>query len=273
MPLEATIDTLEGLSEEVADLYTEKDGGGYQLKILENYVPADKVEDVGGLKSALRKERENVSKLTGKLKSFEEKFGGVDLEEYQTLREQQEAQAEAEAERKGEWEKLKEQMRTKHTEAMEAKDKEIARRTAELERHLIDAEVVAAINGENGNVELLKPHVRSLVRLVEEDGVFQPRVVDHSGTPRVDADGNPLSIKALVSEMRDQDTFKSAFKGSGQQGGGTPPADGGEGNQNASGGGKPPMQIEGLRRSKMTPREKVDFINEHGNDKYMSLPM
>ena len=272
MPLEATVNTLEGLTEEVADLYTEKEGGGYRLKILDDYVPADKVEDVGGLKSALRKERENVSKLTGKLKSFEDKYGGIDLDEYEELRQAREAQAEAEAERKGEWEKLKEQMRAKHTEGMESKDKEIARLKKELERHLIDAEATAAINAADGNVTLLQPHVKSLVRLIEEDGTFKPMVVDATGTPRVDADGNPLSIKALVSEMRDQDAYKGAFKGSGQQGGGTPPGDGGEGNPNASGGGKPPKQIEGLKRSQMSPAEKVAFIKEHGNDKFQSLP-
>lgn len=272
MPLEAHVSSLEGMSSEVAELYTEKEGGGYQLKILENYVPAEKVEDVGGLKSALRKERENVSKLTGKLKSLEDKFSGIDLEEIQELKRQREEQQEAEAERKGEWEKLKEQMRTKHTEGMQAKDAEIARLKKELERHLIDAEATAAINSVDGNVTLLQPHVKSLVRLIEEDGTFKPMVVDATGTPRVDADGNPLSIKALVSEMRNQDAYKGAFRGTGQHGGGTPPADGGEGNPNANGGGKPPTQIEGMRRSSMSPRQKVDFIKEHGNEKFMSLP-
>lgn len=272
MSIEARVDSLEGLSEEVAALYVEDSEGGYKLSLLDGYVPADKVEDVGGLKSALRKERENVSKLTGKLKSFEEKYGGIDLEEYQTLREQQEAALEAEAERKGEWEKLKEQMRTKHGEHIGAKDKEIERLKKELERHLIDAEATAAINAADGNVTLLQPHVKALVRLIEEGGTFKPMVVDPTGTPRVDADGNPLSIKALVSEMRDQDAYKGAFKGSGQHGGGTLPGDGGEGNPNARGGGKPPTP-EGLRRSKMSPKEKVAFIKDHGNDRFMSLPL
>lgn len=272
MPLEATRSNLEGLSEEVAALYKETDDGSFVLAV-EGMVSADSVEDTSGLKSALRKERENVSKLTGKLKGLEEKFAGFDLEEFESLRQAQADAAEAEAEKKGEWEKLKQQMRDAHADELGKRDAAYSRLKKELERHLIDATATAAINEADGNVTLLQPHVKALVKLVEEgDGTFKPQVVDATGTPRVDADGNPLSIKALVSEMRDQEVYKGAFKGTGAQGGGTPPGDGGENNPNASGGGKPPIGIEGLRRSAMSPREKVDFINEHGNDKFQQLP-
>jgi hypothetical protein len=273
MPLEATVQTLEGLSEEVAALYSQKDDGTYQLAILDSYVPADKVEDTGGLKSALRKERETVSALTGKLKGIEERFAGIDLDEFNELRQKQREAEEAEAMRKGEWDSLKAQMRDAHTEQLGKKDTDIARMRKEIERLTIDAQATAAINEVDGNVTLLTPHVKSLVKLVEEEGVFKPQVVDATGTPRVDGDGNPLSIKALVSEMRDQDVYKGAFKGTGAQGGGTPPGDGGEGNPNANGGGTPPVSFEGKSRSQMSPKEKVAFINEHGNDKFQSLPL
>ena len=273
MPLEAKVDSLEGLSDEVAENYTPLEEGGYQLKILSGYVAKDKIEDTGGLKSALEKERENVANLKRKAKALEEKFGGVDTEEYKLLKDQQREAEEREAEKKGEWEKLKQQMRDQHHEQLEAAGKETARVKKELERHLIDAQATAAINSEDGNVTLLLPHVKSLVKLTEEDGVFKAIVIDATGTPRVDADGNPLSIKALVSEMRTQDVYAGAFKGTGSQGGGTPPGDGGEGNDAANGGGTPPKGSAADKpRSQMTPREKVDYIKEHGNDKYQSLP-
>ena len=53
MPLKATVESLEGLSEDVAALYTEKDDGSFTLSV-EGFVPADAVENVDGLKSALR---------------------------------------------------------------------------------------------------------------------------------------------------------------------------------------------------------------------------
>jgi len=274
MPLQATIDSLEGLSEEIAEEYEPLETGGYKLKILSGYVPESDVENVGGLKSALEKERENVANLKRKTKSLEDKFGGIDTEEYRTLKEQQREAEEREAEKKGEWEQLKQQMRDQHNEQIAEKDRETARVKQELERHLIDAQATEAINGENGNVTLLLPHVKALVKLKEEDGVFKAQVVDATGTSRVDAEGNPLTIKALVSEMRTQEVYAGAFKGTGSAGGGTPPGDGGEGNDAANGGGNPPAgdAVVDKPRSQMTPREKVDYINKHGNDKYQSLP-
>jgi hypothetical protein len=271
MPLEATVQSLEGMSEDVAALYSEREGGGYELKI-DGFVPADKVEDTSGLKSALRKERDQVSALTGKLRGLEEKFAGIDLDEFEELRQARAEAAEAEAERKGEWESLKAQMRDSHAESLGKKDQVIERMRREIERLTVDSQATAAINEAEGNVTLLTPHVKSLVKLVEDEGKFKPQVVDAAGNPRVDGEGNPLTIKALVSEMRDQDVYKGAFKGSGAAGGGTPPGDGGEGNPDVPGGGTPPKTVTGKARSAMSPREKVDFIKEHGNDKFMELP-
>lgn len=272
MPLEATVQSLDGLSEDVAALYTEKDGA-FHLSLLDGYVAADQVEDTRGLKSALSKERDNVTSLTTKLKGFEEKFAGIDIDEFNELRQAQADAAEAELTRKGEWDALKAQMRDAHTTTLGKKDSEIARMRKEIERLTIDAQATMAINEADGNVTLLTPHVKSLVKLIEEDGLFKPCVVDATGNPRVDADGNPLTIKALVSEMRDQDVYKGAFKGTGAAGGGIPPGDGGEGNPNANGGGTPPIKNTGQARSQMTPKEKVAFINEHGNAAFQSLPL
>ena len=271
MPLAATVSTLEGLSEEVAALYIESEDGKFKLNVEGLEAPSG--EDTGGLKSALKKERESVSKLTSKIRALDEKLAGIDLEEFESLRQSKAETEEAEAMRKGEWDSLKAQMRDAHSVTLGKKDSEIARMRNEIERLTIDAQATMAINKAEGNVTLLTPHVKSLVKLVEEDGVFKPMVVDATGAPRVDADGNPLSIEALVSEMRDQDVYKGAFKGTGAAGGGTPPGDGGEGNPNANGGGTPPIKNMGQARSKMTPKEKVLFINEHGNDAFQSLPL
>lgn len=271
MPLEAMLDSIDGLPEEIAGEY-EKTDDGYQLKVLKNYVPKDRLEDTTGLKSALKKEREAAATAARQLKAMQEKYGGIDIDEWEKLQEERREHEEREAERKGEWEKLKAQMREQHQKELAAREQNLGRMKGELERHLIDAAATAAINEANGNVILLLPHVKSRVQLIEDNGTYKPQVVDESGTPRVDGDGNPLSIKALVSEMRTQEVYAGAFKGTGSAGGGTPPADGGEGNPAANGGGKPPENRGDLHRDKMTLKDKVEFIKKHGNEAFLSLP-
>jgi len=62
---------------------------------------------------------------------------------------------------------------------------------------------------------------------VEDSGELVTRVVDQAGNPRVNGKGEYLSIKDLVSEMRESEVFGRAFEpsgttGSGSQGGGKP---------------------------------------------------
>lgn len=73
MALDAVRETLEGLTDEVAELYRE-DNGRFVLDV----APAQGValEDVSGLKSALEKERDNSRRAATQLKAFE----GIDPE-------------------------------------------------------------------------------------------------------------------------------------------------------------------------------------------------
>ena len=142
----------------------------------------------------------------------------------------------------------------------------------ELERHLVDAAATTAINEADGNVKLLIPHVKARVKLTEVDGQYRPSVVGEDGSPRVNGEGNPLSIKDLVSEMRSDEVYAGAFKGTGQSGSGSEPTQGGEGSSGSNGAGTGPIIADGLTRAQMTGRQKVDFIREHGDEKYQSLP-
>lgn len=270
--LKPTVQSLDEVDEAFHSLYEKQEDGSYRLSVLKDYTPNSDVEDTTGLKSALRKERENNSNYSKKIKSLEEKYAGFDLDEYNELLESKRQTEEEQAEKKGEWDRLKQQMLDSHRQELSAKDQIISRLKTEIERHLIDAEATAAINNANGNVKLLQPHVKSSVKLVEEDdGTFKAQVIGADGTPRVDGEGNPLTIEKLVSEMRDQDDFASAFAGSGQSGSGTPPGSGSEDLGNP--GGNPGKPIpDGLTRSSMSNRQKVDFIREHGEDKFLALP-
>jgi hypothetical protein len=192
MSLQATLNTLEGLHESVHDMYEERDGT-YHLIPPDGFVPADSVEDVGGLKSALQKERDAAREAARKLKATQEKYGAIDPDKYQALLDQEQDAETKRLEKAGEWEKMKEQMSAAHAADIQKERDENARLRGQLEHVQIDSKVVEAISKAEGNVELLKPHVRSRLQLNTDD--FTTVVLDSDGrTPKVDGDGNPVTI-------------------------------------------------------------------------------
>jgi len=268
MALEAFVESLEGVDEHLRDEYAEVDGG-FQLKILGNYVPKDKVEDVSGLKSALAKERENAKNASRTARELQEKYAGFDADELNELRAEREKAEEERAKKAGEWDKLKGQMVEKHAAEVADLNKKITDLTNAYDSQLIESDVVTAISAEKGNITLLSPHVKRHVQNVQDDaGKFVRRVVDDAGNPRVDANGNFLKVTDLVREMREQDIYASAFTGAQSSGGGTPPG-GGDGDKGKGGKGGIPSN---LQRGKMSPKEKVEFIKEHGDAEFQKLP-
>jgi hypothetical protein len=260
MSLQATLNTLEGLHESVHDMYEERDGT-YHLIPPDGFVPADSVEDVGGLKSALQKERDAAREAARKLKATQEKYGAIDPDKYQALLDQEQDAETKRLEKAGEWEKMKEQMSAAHAADIQKERDENARLRGQLEHVQIDSKVVEAISKAEGNVELLKPHVRSRLQLNTDD--FTTVVLDSDGrTPKVDGDGNPVTIDTLIGEMRKSDTYAGAFKATAQSGSGSDPAHGGDG-PTGKDGGKPKITGD-MRLSTMSDREKIDFQKEHG---------
>lgn len=269
MPLQAKLETLDGLHDSLHDMYEKRDDSMYHLKPPEGFVSADDVEDVTGLKSALQKERDASREAARKLKATQEKYGAIDPDKYQSLLDQEHDAEQKRLEKAGEWEKMREQMSAAHTGELSEKDKEIARLRGQLEHVQIDSKVVEAISKAEGNVELLKPHVRSRLQLNTDD--FTTVVLDSDGrTPKVDGDGNPVTIDTLISEMRKSDTYAGAFKATGQSGSGSDPTHGGDGPTGKNDG---KSKITGdMRLSTMSDREKIDFQKEHGIDAMMALP-
>jgi len=268
MPLEATLSSLENIDETLHDEYEATEDGTYRLKILANYTPNDKVEDVSGLKSALQKERENAKNATRQLTQIKEQYGEIDPEQYQQLLTEHEKREEEEALKRGEYDKRIQQVKEKQQQELDKRSQREQHLINVIKESKIDAAVVSALNELHGNVNLLLPHVKTRMQLVEEDGQFHARVIDETGTVRVNAEGKPITAKELVSEMRDQESFAAAFAADVKSGGGTPPnGSGGEGS------GKKGGIPSDLKRSMMTPRQKVDFVNQHGNDEFLKLPL
>lgn len=202
MKLKLVVDKLEEVAEAFRGLYVEKDG--------KFYLDVDGIEDTSGLKSALTKER--------KIRSDAEKDAakwaklGKTPEEIAELIAAQAADDEKKAKDAGEWDKLAAQLNEKHATALAAEAAKTAAMRAALDHYLIDGAATAVIAEAKGVPELLLPHVRSKVRVVESNGKYDTQVVDDKGDPRIDDKGAPMTIKDLVSEMRESKVFGRAFE-------------------------------------------------------------
>jgi hypothetical protein len=210
MALDLIVDNLDAVPEATRSLYVAY-GDKFKLDV-------SGIEDTSGLKSALDKERKTARELEKQSNIW--KSLGKTPEEIQAL---VEAQAQAETDKlakNGEWDKLRAQMNDKHAQELAEVNGKVTAKDQALSKYLVDAAATSAIAAAKGVPELLLPHVRSSVKVIEENGEYLVRVVDAAGNPRVNAKGEFLSINDLVGEMRGSTVFGRAFESSGASGGG-----------------------------------------------------
>lgn len=235
-----TADSLDAIPEAQRALYKEANG--------KFVLDVDGLEDTSGLKSALEKERtaaRNASKQASAWQSL-----GKTPEEIQELLEAQRQAEEKKLQGAGEFDKLKQQILDQHKVELGKKDETVSKMRSNLERHLVDAQAVAAISELKGVPALLLPHVKSHVKVVEDGDQFVTRVVDASGNPRVNGKGEFLSIKDLVSEMRQDTIFGRAFEPEGTSGSGAQSGGGAAGKKTAT-----QAQIDAMR-----PKDRASFF-------------
>jgi hypothetical protein len=210
MALDLEITALDSVPEAVRALYVPH-GDKFRLDV-------QGIEDTSGLKSALEKERTTARELDKQTKQW--KSLGKTPDEISALIA---AQAQAESDKlakAGEWDKLRAQMNEKHAQDIAVVTDKVAAKDKALAKYLVDSAAVSAIAAAKGAHELLLPHVRNAVKVIEENGDYTVRVVDAAGNPRVDGKGAYLSITDLVSEMRQSPVYGRAFESSGATGGG-----------------------------------------------------
>lgn len=220
MAIKAILDKLDDAPEALREHYAEKDGkfvlgvesvGGYAL------------EDVTGLKSALGAERTSREALERQVVKFKDldpekaRDALTKLAEFEKL----DPTAEADKIANTKFEAAKTQLLEKHGSELGSRDERIGHLTKTVDVLVREQRATAAIADAKGSVDLLLPHVLSATRTVEKDGKFITEVVDAAGNVRIgDAQGNPMTIAALVAEMRESDRFARAFDGDGQSGSG-----------------------------------------------------
>lgn len=207
--LKAVVAKLEEVPEALRELYTEQDG--------RFVLDAEGVEDVGGLKSALQKQKDEVRKAREALA----KYGGADPERVAELLAAAEEAERKQLQVKGDWEKRETQLQEQFKKTLGQKDERIGKLERAIQRHAVQREAIAAITAAEGRATLLLPHVERQLKLVEEGDEFAVVVVDGKGSPRIkDSAGHPMTVTDLVMEMKASEEFAAAFKGSGASGGG-----------------------------------------------------
>ncbi len=267
MAIKHTYDSLDEIPEALREDYTEVDGK-FVLGVLKDFVPKTAVEDVSGLKSALHKEREAHREAERKARQIAEQYAGFDLEEYNAMKEAAAQAEEDRAKKAGEFDSLKQQMLEGFSKKEATLREENAKLTASIEKQVATAAAASALAEHKGDAKLLGLTVQQAIKVFrEDDGSFVARVVDDAGNPRMGADGKYLTVSEFVAGMREDDSYSKAFLGSGSSGGGTPPGSGQPGGSGAKGG-----IPSDLKRSSMTPRQKADFLKEHGLEELMKLP-
>ena len=112
-------------------------------------------------------------------------------------------------------------MAAKHLADMQGKDTVITNYRAAVEQLLVDAQATAAIAEAKGIPQLLLPHIKGRVKVLEENGQFKVQILNAAGGQMVaDAAGTPATFKHLIDEFKADPIYGRAFEGTGASGGG-----------------------------------------------------
>ena len=208
--MKAVIEKLEAVPEALRGEYKQDEAGRFVLTVepAEGYT----LENTAGLKNALADEktaRREAAKRSQALEAEQEKLSrkleslqGVTPENVQKrIEEVRQAVAESSA------------------KEIAARDARLMDKDRQIEDYLVGGEITREVAKADGNIELLMPHVRGRVRLVDaEGGRKQVEVLAHNGKPLYKSDGTPGTIADIIPEFVQR--FPGAFKASGATGSG-----------------------------------------------------
>ena len=220
MALKAKLDSLDGLEEAQAGLYSEiEGGGGYVLDV--EPVAGFALENVAGLKETLSDRKAKAAERKNALAKFE----GIDPEKARTAIEKYEEFANWSPDQKAKeaLEAMKAEIGDKFTKELDAEKTKRGSVETQLHALMIDHAATEAIIAAGGNPKLLLPHVKAQMSLVEEDGKLATKIVNEKGQPRVTMKPNSteeMDLAELIESMKSSDDFLPAFAGSGATGGG-----------------------------------------------------
>lgn len=245
MKLKTVVSSLDGLSEEIAQLYT-KSGDNYVLAL----DGLDDHPDVKGLSNAVKAVRTEKKTLEDQLSELSSKIAGIDLEkvkdidpekyqehltELQRLKDEEEKRQQQKLKDEQKWEKLEQQLMQSHEDKVKTLEETYTKQIEDmkgstqsekeklmsaLKTNLKDRELTAALAKADGSIAVLTPHISPHIDVIEmDDGNFKAVVIDEKGNPRKDDSGQLLSIESLVGEFKERPEFKVCFKPDEKSGG------------------------------------------------------
>lgn len=176
--------------------------------------------------SYVKQLRQESAKYRTRAKEVEEllaKFDGIDPEEFHKIKESQKKAEKDKLEKKGEWDKLRDQLIEEHKKEGDKWAKEKAEQEAkyaQLESELNDIVLaheigVAATVAKAINPKLVEMVAKSLTKVTKmENGQRVVRVLDGSGNERVDLKtGKLMEIPQLLQEMKESEGYAHLFAG------------------------------------------------------------
>lgn len=204
------------------------------------------------IKNALVNANTEAAEFRNRLESFESL--GVELEELKEI-----VAGRGGEEHDSEVEKLTAQLEAAQ-KRQEKLEQAIHDRDRQSDQDFVRRELAAAGAEHDAYPRLLEPVARSMIEVERKNGKREITIRDENGTPMVRDDGEPFEVSDLVGWMSDQEQYFPLFKGEGVAGGGA---------SGRSGGGaarRKPLK-------EMSDREKVEFIDKHGQEAYEELVM
>jgi hypothetical protein len=229
------------------------------------------VEKIINEYEALKKEHENTKAYLNKankeakerrlaLKELEE--NGLSVSEAIELKRRLEEEERERAAKKGDVDKIKEQLMSGFEKEKNEMQKKIDKMQKSLYENLVSAKASEAIVAANGVPKLLMPFIQRYAQVQDEDGKYAVRILDDDSEVRFNSRGEYMTINDYVEELRSDDVFGRAFMVDVKSGSGSKP--------NGSSGSAGKKQI--LNRSQMSYKDKAEYVKEHGQEAFLKLP-
>lgn len=272
--LPASVETLDAIPESLRTIYRETDDGTFIIN-----VDPDSAEAT--FAAGLKRNRDQILRDKKKVESRLKLFGDVDPDSVQTMQDELASLREeldtlrarsggkgkggtAEDDLQAEIAKAKKAITEAKNKELEAKDTEIKERDRIIENLLITQEGTKELAAADAfNTDLLMPHIERMTTVVRDGGKPRAAVLDKDGEERLNASGDPMTIKELVAEMKKDPKYAPAFRGSGSSGSGAASS-----SRTSGAGGR---MIRSHKDFK-SDAEKAAWVSEHGFDAWTKLP-
>ncbi len=252
MPIPLETDDIEKVDEPLRDYFVQdEEKGVYRLEV-------EGLPDVSGLKSALQKEREEAKRLKKQQQEIAKQWEGYDREEIDDLMARR-AELEAAADPKKIETEVEKRIK-QNNDTWESKFDELQNQNkslfGELAKHRVRDRLMQVGAKSGINESAMEDYLARGERIFQMAGDGDVKPIDGKGEVLYGRDGvEPLTMEEFVKGLAE--TAPHLFKAS--SGGGA----------SNSGGAGP---IVRAKSDLKTVKDKADYIEEHGMEKYLQLP-